>query len=247
MALQSTGKKTQSEFLGIAKTVFFALLIAGGIRSFLFEPFHIPSGSMIPTLLIGDYLFVAKYSYGYSHYSFPFSPDLFDGRIFAGEPKRGDVTVFRKPTEVSVDYIKRVIGLPGDRIQMKHGVLFINGVAVVRKRIADYVDQWGSAYPQYVETLPNGVSHLIIQEQGDSGPLADTPEFLVQPGHYFMMGDNRDDSMDSRTTEVGEVPAENLIGPAELLFFSLDQSASWWEFWKWPSAIRFSRLLSFIN
>jgi signal peptidase I len=148
---------------------------------------------------------------------------------------------------VSIDYIKRVIGLPGDRIQMKHGMLFINGTAVERKRIADYADQWGSTYPQYIETLPNGVSHLIIQEQGDSGPLADTPEFLVQPGHYFMMGDNRDDSMDSRTTEVGEVPAENLIGPAKLLFFSLDQSASWWEIWKWPWAIRFGRLLSFIG
>jgi signal peptidase I len=247
LALQSTAKKTQSEFWGIAKTVFFALLIAGGIRSFLFEPFHIPSGSMIPTLLIGDYLFVAKYSYGYSHYSFPFSPDLFAGRIFAGEPKRGDVAVFRKPTDVSIDYIKRVIGLPGDRIQMKHGVLFINAAAVERKRIADYVDQWGNAYSQYIETLPNGVSHRVIQEQGDSGPLADTPEFLVPPGHYFMMGDNRDDSMDSRTTEVGEVPAENLIGPAELLFLSLDQSASWWEIWKWPWAIRYGRVLSFID
>src|SRR5271156_596620 len=120
-------KQKSSGVSETVKTVIYALIIALGIRSFLFEPFHIPSGSMIPTLLIGDYLFVAKYSYGYSHYSFPFSPDLFAGRIFAGEPKRGDVAVFRKPTDVSVDYIKRVIGLPGDRIQMEHGVLFING------------------------------------------------------------------------------------------------------------------------
>jgi signal peptidase I len=237
-------KKTGSEFLQTVKTVLYASLIAVGIRSFLFEPFHIPSGSMIPTLLIGDYLFVAKYSYGYSHFSLPFSLNLFSGRLFAAEPKGGDVVVFRKPTDVSVDYIKRMIGLPGDRIQMKHGLLYINGDPVTREPVDNFVDQWGNSYPQYIETLPNGVSHRIIQQQGDTGPLTDTPEVLVQPGHYFMMGDNRDDSMDSRTTEVGQVPAENLIGPAELLFLSLDQTAPWWEVWKWPLEIRYSRVLS---
>jgi signal peptidase I len=247
LALQSMNNKTWSGFLQPAKTVLFALLIAVGIRSILFEPFHIPSGSMIPTLLVGDYLFVAKYSYGYSRFSFPFSPALFSGRLFAAEPKRGDVVVFRKPTDVSVDYIKRMIGLPGDRIQMKRGLLYINGDPVRRERVDNFVDQWGNSYPQYVETLPNGASHRIIQQQGDTGPLADTPEVLVQPGHYFMMGDNRDDSMDSRTTEVGQVPAENLIGPAELLFFSLDQTAPWWEVWKWPLEIRYLRLLSLVR
>jgi signal peptidase I len=202
---------------------------------------------MVPTLLVGDYLFVSKYSYGYSRYSFPLDLPLFPGRILGSQPHRGDVAVFRKPSDTSLDYIKRVIGLPGDRIQMKGGLLYINGDPVKREQTDDYVDERHLSYPQYIETLPGGVSHRIIQELGDTGPLADTPEFLVQPGHYFMMGDNRDDSMDSRTTEVGQVPAENLVGPAEVLFFSTDNTASWWEVWKWPFAVRYGRLLSFIN
>jgi signal peptidase I len=229
------------------KTVIYALIIALGIRSFLFEPFHIPSGSMIPTLLIGDYLFVSKYSYGYSHFSFPFSPDLFAGRIFGSDPKRGDVVVFRKPTDVSVDFIKRVVGLPGDRIQMKGGILNINGTPVARKRIDDYLDEYGNRVARYIETLPGGFSHVILESRGDEGDLDNTPEYVIEPGHYFMMGDNRDDSADSRTAEVGQVPAENLIGHAQIIFFSLDSSASWWEIWKWPFAIRFGRLFDLIT
>jgi signal peptidase I len=248
LALRSTSKKIRSEFFGIAKTVFFALLIAGSIRSFLFEPFHIPSGSMIPTLLIGDYLFVSKYSYGYSRFSFPFSPNLLGGgRIFGSDPKRGDVVVFRKPTDVSIDFIKRVVGLPGDHIQMKGGILYINDTPVVRKRIDDYVDEYGNRIIRYIETLPGGVSHVILESRGDTGDLDNTPEYVIEPGHYFMMGDNRDDSADSRTSEVGQVPAENLIGHAQIIFFSLDSSASWWEIWKWPFAIRFGRLFDLVR
>ena len=240
-------KQKSSGVSETVKTVIYALIIALGIRSFLFEPFHIPSGSMIPTLLIGDYLFVSKYSYGYSHFSFPFSPDLFAGRVFGSDPKRGDVVVFRKPTDVSIDFIKRVIGLPGDRIQMKNGVLYINGSPVDRKRIDDYTDEYGNRIPRYLETLPGGLSHVILESRGDEGDLDNTPESVIEPGHYFMMGDNRDDSADSRTSEVGQVPAENLIGHAQIIFFSLDSSASWWEIWKWPFAIRFGRLFDLIT
>jgi signal peptidase I len=229
------------------KTVVYALLIAIGIRSFLFEPFHIPSGSMIPTLLVGDYLFVAKYVYGYSRYSFPFSPNLFSGRILGSDPQRGDVVVFRKPTDVSEDYIKRIVGLPGDHLQMKEGILYINNQAVKRERVADYVDEGGHTSPQYIETLPNGVSHPILEGEGDNGPLDNTQEFIVDPGHYFAMGDNRDDSLDSRTPQVGQVPAENLIGRAKIIFFSSNGSAHWWEIWKWPFAIRYGRLFHLVK
>ena len=232
-----------------AKTVVYAILIALVIRTFLFEPFNIPSGSMEPTLLIGDYLFVAKFSYGYSRYSLPFGPDLFSGRIMESTPKRGDVIVFkfRRP-HPDLDYIKRMIGLPGDHIQMKEGILYINDVAVVRDKIDDYVDeQAGSRTLQYIETLPNGVKHHIIEEQGDTGSLDNTDVFIVPPGHYFMMGDNRDNSADSRTSEVGYVPAENLVGKAEIIFFSTDGTAHWWEVWKWPFAVRYSRLFDLIQ
>jgi signal peptidase I len=230
----------------IAKTVGYAIIIALVIRTFLFEPFRIPSGSMIPSLLIGDYLFVSKYSYGYSKYSFPLSPDLFAGRIMEGQPKRGDVVVFRDPPHPETDFIKRIVGLPGDHIQMKKGVLYINDVPVQRERIGDYVDEQGNNYIQYIETLPNGVKHRILEIQGDNGPYDNTDVFIVPPGHYFAMGDNRDDSSDSRTDVVGYVPAENLVGKAEIIFFSTNGSAHWWEFWKWPSTIRYARLFNLI-
>ncbi len=187
-------QKKSDGFREIAKTVGYAILIALVIRTFLFEPFRIPSGSMIPSLLIGDYLFVAKYSYGYSKYSLPLSPDLFSGRIMESTPKRGDVVVFVPPPHPDLDYIKRIIGLPGDHIQMKEGILYINDVAVVRDKIDDYVDEQGNHYTQYIETLPNGVKHHIIEEQGDNGSLDNTDVFVVPPGHYFAMGDNRDNS-----------------------------------------------------
>jgi len=160
-------QKSSGGYMETVKTVVYAVIIAIGIRTFLFEPFHIPSGSMIPTLLIGDYLFVEKYAYGYSRYSFPFGPNIFSGRVFGSDPARGDVVVFKLPSDTSTDYIKRIVGLPGDRLQMKAGVLWINGQPVKRERIADYVDENGKLVTRYIETLPNGVSHTILEAQED--------------------------------------------------------------------------------
>lgn len=238
-----SNKKKENKF-ELLRTIIVAGLIAIGFRSFLFEPFNIPSGSMIPTLLVGDYLFVSKYSYGYSRYSFPLGLLSFDGRILGDEPERGDVVVFRQPTDTSIAFIKRVVGLPGDEIQVKEGILHINGGAVVRRQIGDGTATNGMtvmSFKVYEETLPNGSKHLI-QEMNDEGALDNTVAFKVLPGHYFMMGDNRDNSRDSRTSSVGMVPAENLIGEAQRLFFSHDGGARLWEVWKWPFAIRFGRL-----
>lgn len=236
-------RKPEGKFEFI-KTIVIAGALALGFRSLLFEPFNIPSGSMIPTLLVGDYLFVSKYSYGYSRYSFPFGMAPFDGRIFETPPERGDVAVFRQPQNESVAFIKRIVGLPGDRIQVTDGVLRINDVAVnrVRKGFATASDGYNVIrFAVYQETLPNGKSYLI-QERSDDDVLDNTNVFLVPEGHYFMMGDNRDNSRDSRTTSVGMVPAENLIGRADRLFFSHNSSAHLWEIWKWPFAIRYGRL-----
>ena len=236
-------RKPEGKFEFI-KTIVIAGALALGFRSLLFEPFNIPSGSMIPTLLVGDYLFVSKYSYGYSRYSFPFGMAPFDGRVFETSPERGDVAVFRQAQNESVAFIKRIVGLPGDRIQVTDGSLHINDVAVnrVRKGFATASDGYNVIrFAVYQETLPNGKSYLI-QERSDDDVLDNTNVFLVPEGHYFMMGDNRDNSRDSRTTSVGMVPAENLIGRAERLFFSHNSSAHLWEIWKWPFAIRYGRL-----
>ena len=237
-------RKPEGKFEFI-KTIVIAGALALGFRSLLFEPFNIPSGSMIPTLLVGDYLFVSKYSYGYSRYSFPFGMAPFDGRIFETPPERGDVAVFRQPQNESVAFIKRIVGLPGDRIQVTDGILRINDVAVnrVRKGFATASDGYNVIrFAVYQETLPNGKSYLIQERSDDDDLLDNTNVFLVPEGHYFMMGDNRDNSRDSRTTSVGMVPAENLIGRAERLFFSHNSSAHLWEIWKWPFAIRYGRL-----
>ena len=241
-----TRKKDSGGILDTIKTIVYAVLIALVVRTVAYEPFNIPSGSMVPTLLVGDYLFVSKFSYGYSRYSLPLGLPLFSGRIFFHSPERGDVVVFKLPTDNSTDYIKRVIGLPGDHIQMKNGILNINGQPVQRRRIEDYLYQEGNGaiipLAQYIETLPNGVQHRII-EMSDNGPLDNTQEYVVPRGDYFMMGDNRDNSQDSRVlSAVGYVPAENLIGKAQFIFFSTDGSARLWEIWKWPFAIRYGRL-----
>jgi len=232
------------------KTVVYAVLFAVVVRTFLFEPFNIPSGSMIPTLLVGDYLFVSKYSYGYSKHSLPFSLPLFTGRIFESRPERGDVAVFKLPLDNKTDYIKRIIGLPGDRIQMVSGVLHINGQPVKRRRVEDYPGERPGqrSVVQYQETLPNGRVHRIIEAQGDFGQWDNTAVYVVPKGHYFAMGDNRDNSLDSRVqNHVGFVPAENLVGRAEFLFFSTNGTARPWEVWKWPFAIRYGRLFDSIN
>jgi signal peptidase I len=250
---RASAAKKRAEEGGIGETIkviLQALVIAVVVRTILFQPFNIPSGSLIPTLLIGDYLFVSKYSYGYSRFSLPFSPNVFSGRILASEPKRGDVAVFKLPRDGETDYIKRVIGLPGDRIQMIQGRLYINGQMVQREATAkiNTPDAFGrnAEVPTYYETLPGGVRHLIIERDGDTSYFDNTKVFEVPPGNYFMMGDNRDNSTDSRVAPeeggVGFVPFENFVGRAEIIFFSLDEGDSAWEFWKWPSSVRWSRI-----
>lgn len=233
------------------RIILLALLIALFIRAFLYQPFNIPSGSMRSTLLVGDYLFVSKFTYGYSRHSLPFSLPLISGRIFSSGPERGDVVVFKNPVDNETDYIKRVIGLPGDRIQMRAGVLYINGEPVQMERVEDFIqtDVFGNMRrtARYLETLPNGVTHVILDEN-PRGPSDNTGVYLVPSGHYFMMGDNRDNSTDSRVlSAVGYVPLQNLVGRADFLFFSTDGSARIWEFWGWPQAIRWERFFQAIE
>src|ERR1700704_3033482 len=237
MSVSSEGKRTEGGLAEGGRVVFPALILPLVTRTLLFQPFNIPSGSMKATLLIGDYLFVSKYSYGYSHYSLPLSPPLFSGRIFGSEPQRGDVVVFRLPKDDSTAYIKRVIGLPGDRIQMKDGVLYINGAAVKKERVDDFIDDENGGADRvrrFRETLPNGVVYETLDLQ-DNGFLDNTQEYLVPPGHYFMMGDNRDNSTDSRVlSAVGYVPFENLVGRGQIIFFSIGDGKPAWHIWRWP-------------
>ncbi|MDX1949187.1 MAG: signal peptidase I [Rickettsiales bacterium] len=212
-------------------------------RTFIYSPRHIPSSSMKPTLLIGDYIFISKFSYGYSKFDLPFgyAIDYFDGRIFDKEPKRGDIIVFRPSTQPDTDYIKRLVGLPGDIIQMKDGKLIINGETLPIKRVEDFYDEKEgglvSQIKQYQETLPNGVTYYILDEI-DGGPADNTDFFVVPEGKYFFMGDNRDNSADSRIA-IGFVPKENLIGRAEVVFFS--NEAPLIKLWEWIVSFRENR------
>lgn len=260
MSLDTKSRSSgQSGWWDSAKIVVQAFAIAMVVRYFFYQPFNIPSGSMKETLLVGDYLFVSKLSYGYSKYSFPFSLDLFEGRIFDAEPKRGDVAVFRLPRDNSIDYIKRVIGLPGDEVQMRSGVLYINGTAVPKVPDGDFLtresDEEAGArkIPRFVETLPNGVTYKVL-DSDPNGSFDNTGVFKVPAGHYFMMGDNRDNSTDSRAPwGVGYVPYENLIGRAEVIFYSCGSDTDDTETcnpltpWTWPFDIRWSRIFKLVR
>lgn len=251
MSVTTGAKRKEGGLAETVRVIFHALIIALIIRTFLFQPFNIPSGSMKETLLVGDYLFVSKYTYGYSRYSIPFSPPLFSGRIWSGDPARGDVVVFRLPKDDTTDYIKRVIGLPGDKIQMVEGVLHINGEPVKRERIEDFIENEEGGRTTRVkrwrETLPNGVSYTTL-DLIDNGFYDNTPVYDVPPGQYFMMGDNRDNSTDSRVlSQVGYVPLQNIVGRAQIIFFSIEEGERAWELWRWPWSVRWGRLFSIVR
>ncbi len=235
----------------LAKTALMAVAIALIIRTLLFEPFNIPSTSMKPTLLVGDYLFVYKPEYGYSRFSFPFGLAPMQGRVWGAEPERGDVIVFAQPANTYVSFIKRVVGLPGDRIQVRNGRLYINGDIIPREFVTKTVetDETGNEVEmtEYIETLPGGVIHSIYEET-DNAPLDNTEEYVVPEEHYFVMGDNRDNSQDSRVKSmVGFVPLENIVGRADFLFFSTNHYAKLFEVWKWPWSIRYNRMFMDID
>ena len=232
------------------KTIFYALVIAIVIRSFLLQPFYIPSSSMEPTLLIGDRLFVTKYSYGYSKHSFPFSPPIFKGRFFSNEPKTGDVVVFKTPADNRTDYIKRLIGLPGDQIQFIDGNLFLNNNKILKSIVSkNDIIYCGKAVEvnTFVETRPNGRIYNTVYLKSFSFQNSDI--FIVPKEHYFFLGDNRDCSKDSRyLTSVGYVHQDNLVGKAQFIFFSSDfRIGSIFSFWKWHKIIRFDRFFKRIN
>ncbi len=237
-------KSARSELWDTIVVIIEALIIAVVFRTFLYQPFSIPTASMQSTLMIGDYFVASKFTWGYGKYSFPI-PLPINGRIMGREPDRGDVAVFRNEI-AGEDYIKRVIGLPGERIQLREGRLYINGTIVEREQIGTVTDtdSFGYSVPVtvYRETLPNGVTH-IIQEISDNQPLDNTAEYVVPAGHYFMMGDNRDRSQDSRVlSAVGYVPSGNLIGKAEARFFSITDNIPPWQLWEWPANVRWDRM-----
>ena len=241
--------KKKSELRETLVVIVEALIIALLFRTFLFQPFSIPTASMQSTLMIGDYFIASTYSWGYGKYSFPIALP-FNGRIFGGTPERGEVAVFRNEI-TNEDYIKRIIGLPGDTIQMRDGRLYINDTLVERERIGEAMDTDSStrALPVtvYLETLPNGAQHTI-QEITDDGPLDDTAAYVVPAGHYFMMGDNRDRSQDSRVLNmVGYVPFDSFIGKAEARFFSIEDNIPPWQLWEWPANVRWDRMFQFIH
>ncbi len=242
-------KPQKGAFDEFITTLIWAAVLALIIRSLLFEPFSIPSGSMKPTLQEGDFLFVNKWVYGYSRYSFPMGlgPIPQGQRVMKSLPERGDIIVFKLPSNPKIDYIKRVIGLPGDEIQVRGGRLFINGEQVGRTEIGVEDSKTPMGYNQeltaYKETLPNGIEHIIF-EKSDNLALDNTKIFRVPEDHVFAMGDNRDNSQDSRVQNlVGYIPLENIVGKAERIFMSVDGTQSrLWEIWKWPKALRFDRI-----
>ncbi|MFW2830698.1 signal peptidase I [Sphingomonas sp. ID0503] len=265
---RSTKPKKEETFLGNLRFTLIMVIVVVLVRSLIFAPFSIPSESMVPRLLVGDHLIVTKWDFGWSRYSFPFGIVPIKGRIWGSPPERGQVVVFKAPPGNSSDYIKRVIGLPGDQIQMKNGRLFINGTGVPKVRIADLVipftptmacrqpsppryekqDEAAGVcrYTRFRETLPNGKSYEVL-DMGYSPQADDTGVYIVPEGHYFMMGDNRDNSADSRFEAmdgggIGFVPFENLLGPARVMYFSTDGNAEWLKPWTWFTAARWDRI-----
>ena len=264
-------KEKKEESLGsILRFVIGLAVFAWVLRSFIVAPFSIPSGSMLPSMLIGDHLFVSKWPYGYSKYSFPFGIPSFEGRILAGEPERGDVVVFRSPGDTSVDVVKRVIGVPGDRIEVRDGRVVLNGELLPRERLerdfamtispnspcrvvpggSKFVQPGANGeqlclYPAFRETLPGGHSYMVLDQRTGS-PGDDRAPVTVPEGAYFLMGDNRDDSLDSRFQPaiggMGLVPYENIVGRAEFNYWSSDGSANWFLPWTWFSAARWDRI-----
>jgi signal peptidase I len=257
---KTTKKSATNEWWDTIVVVVEALLIAIVLRFFLFQPFSIPTASMQQTLMIGDYFVANKFVWGYGKHSFSlgrygnFSALDFElpisNRIFGRDPNRGDIAVFR-PVPQDIEYIKRIVGMPGDRIQVTNGRLIINGTMVEREEIGKKmdVDSNGDAreVTVYRETFPEGTSH-IIQEIADNLPLDNTPEYVVPAGHYFMMGDNRDRSADSRVlSQVGYVPAINLIAKAEARFFSIKDNLPPWQIWTWPANVRWDRMFQYVD
>ena len=227
------------------KTLFYALIIAIVIRSLLIQPFYIPSSSMEPSLLVGDRLFVTKYSYGYSKHSFPFSPPIFKGRLISSEPKRGDVVVFKTPADNRTDYVKRIIGLPGDKLQFIDSNLYINDVEILKSKISDndeiFCGEKKIDVFTFEELLPNGKKYKSVYSK--NFPFQNSDIFTVPENHFFFLGDNRDCSKDSRfLSSVGYVHKENLVGKVQIIFFSSDRSiGSIFAFWKWNKSLRLDR------
>jgi signal peptidase I len=242
---------TKNSLIENIKTLFYALIIAVLIRSLLIQPFYIPSSSMEPNLLVGDRLFVTKYTYGYSKHSFPFSPPIFSGRIIFKEPKRGDVIVFKTPSDNRTDYIKRLIGLPGDQIQFIDANLYVNKSEILKSRISKndkiFCGNKTIDVETFEEILPNGKKYISVYSKDYSFKNSDP--FEVPEDHYFFLGDNRDCSKDSRfLTSVGYVHKDNLVGKAQFIFFSSDKSiGSIFSFWKWKETIRFNRFFKKIK
>ncbi len=239
-------KKATKAFWEIIVAVFIAL----AIRSLVMQPFKIPSPSMYPTMIVGDYLWVASWKYGYSRYSFPFSLPLVSGRVFFKEPPVGEIMVFRNPRDTDEYWIKRLIGQPGDRIQVKQGILYINGNPCPQERIEDYPMKMKLGYtqgvPQFIETLPNGKKHKILRRTTEGNGYGDnTEEYIVPADHYFMMGDNRNDSDDSRFSKLGYLHRDYFIGPMLFIMMSFDSSI-WdiYKVWDWGQVIRLNRFFT---